>query len=420
MSFGRCCICTLSFNIKDVSTLKCGHTFHNDCIKRWINSSKTCPNCRERNTERSIVKLFFDDPDVSQSQSFLQADDVDSLKDELNEQKNSANELRRKLEDEKSHREAKEKELKSERKKCGKLEDQLNTKTKLINYFEGQIRDQDLLASQLAEANRKYKACKFYEYLRKSGGDENEINRYLTDDGDINSAKFISLLRRQVHETKKTNGILNDQIGVHKSERTRQETRIAEIERENQKFQERIKELEKYEKNRPLAFHTTSEGLHSVRKHSFGLSFEPTNLLLESSQKQSDDLDLDNESFYTAESRETSLGDYHYDNPEIPCTSKAAKRSAVVSQDNKLKRRIDNKSHIDKCMEKEIEEFANRSPQRKGKREDSDEIIVLNSPEIPITYEDRSKTINKGIQPVSSLKSKKKFTAKNITNRPFY
>lgn len=55
-------------------------------------------------------------------------------------------------------------------------------------------------------------------------------------------------------------------------------------------------------------------------------------------------------------------------------------------------------------MEKEIEEFANRSPQRKGKREDSDEIIVLNSPEIPITYEDRSKTINKvPMFPVGSL-----------------
>lgn len=71
----------------------------------------------------------------------------------------------------------------------------------------------------------------------------------------------------------------------------------------------------------PLTYDTRTKEwiLFKLTLH-IGLSFEPTNLLLESSQKQSDDLDLDNESFYTAESRETSLGDYHYDNPEIPCT----------------------------------------------------------------------------------------------------
>lgn len=34
-------------NGKVVSTLDCQHSFHKECIKQWLNNSRSCPNCRE-------------------------------------------------------------------------------------------------------------------------------------------------------------------------------------------------------------------------------------------------------------------------------------------------------------------------------------------------------------------------------------
>lgn len=27
--------------------LYCGHSFHNECIEKWLEKNNTCPNCRE-------------------------------------------------------------------------------------------------------------------------------------------------------------------------------------------------------------------------------------------------------------------------------------------------------------------------------------------------------------------------------------
>ena len=44
---GDCAICFNDYNDdNDAGKLKCGHTFHNTCIKRWFTTSGTCPICR--------------------------------------------------------------------------------------------------------------------------------------------------------------------------------------------------------------------------------------------------------------------------------------------------------------------------------------------------------------------------------------
>lgn len=41
----ECCICTNK--IREGYKLECGHIFHNECIKKWIKISNTCPTCRK-------------------------------------------------------------------------------------------------------------------------------------------------------------------------------------------------------------------------------------------------------------------------------------------------------------------------------------------------------------------------------------
>ncbi|GBN07408.1 hypothetical protein AVEN_8009-1 [Araneus ventricosus] len=43
--------------VRIVST-KCGHVFHNICIKKWLKRSYTCPECRRYVRKESLTKLF--------------------------------------------------------------------------------------------------------------------------------------------------------------------------------------------------------------------------------------------------------------------------------------------------------------------------------------------------------------------------
>ncbi|XP_071534937.1 E3 ubiquitin-protein ligase TRAIP-like [Panulirus ornatus] len=78
-----CVICgDLFISSADISATPCGHTFHSLCLIQWIERSKSCPQCRQKATEKSLVKLYFDtsgadatqlDPDTLQQQ-------IDNLK----------------------------------------------------------------------------------------------------------------------------------------------------------------------------------------------------------------------------------------------------------------------------------------------------------------------------------------------------
>nr|CAD2125467.1 unnamed protein product [Meloidogyne enterolobii] len=58
----RCSICHSRLQFDNVFTLKnCNHTYHQDCITRWITGSQTCPRCQVHATLTDIKKIFFDE-----------------------------------------------------------------------------------------------------------------------------------------------------------------------------------------------------------------------------------------------------------------------------------------------------------------------------------------------------------------------
>jgi hypothetical protein len=42
-----------------ISALQCGHTFHEECIKKWLKTSNTCPSCRDAVEHGKIIKKLF-------------------------------------------------------------------------------------------------------------------------------------------------------------------------------------------------------------------------------------------------------------------------------------------------------------------------------------------------------------------------
>jgi hypothetical protein len=44
-SYGECCICLEDLTY-DLYALKCGHLFHENCIRKWLRFKKFCPVCQ--------------------------------------------------------------------------------------------------------------------------------------------------------------------------------------------------------------------------------------------------------------------------------------------------------------------------------------------------------------------------------------
>jgi len=45
-SLGDCSICLKSMYCNDLVKTECGHLFHKDCLKIWLDKKDTCPLCR--------------------------------------------------------------------------------------------------------------------------------------------------------------------------------------------------------------------------------------------------------------------------------------------------------------------------------------------------------------------------------------
>ena len=89
----QCSICTELFdNSSDITALPCGHTFHDDCVGRWLRQSMTCPQCRIRCQHNKIIKrLYFSEVDIVEEDD----EDPSKLKNKLDTAKLAVREQKR-------------------------------------------------------------------------------------------------------------------------------------------------------------------------------------------------------------------------------------------------------------------------------------------------------------------------------------
>ncbi|KAL6435896.1 hypothetical protein ACFW04_005631 [Cataglyphis niger] len=182
----------------------CGHVFHLSCLSRWLERSKTCPQCREKVTENNIYKVYFTFPnsetisDNADSSSFQGR--IDSLQFQiLLKDKN--------IEYHVSKNVTLEKQNAGLRQEVRKVESEINRKNcaihalkEQITYFKEKYGKYKVLAQKFSQ---KEKELEQFQHIRDtfSKGSLEDISRVIEKTKDHDTLiTCISVMRKEFEE----------------------------------------------------------------------------------------------------------------------------------------------------------------------------------------------------------------------------
>ncbi|KAM7343133.1 TRAF interacting protein no poles [Cochliomyia hominivorax] len=249
----NCVICAELFAASDdVHVTSCGHMFHIACLSQWLQRSKTCPQCRNKCTDRNIIRVYFNLANLDVSRI-----DVGSLQEQLDnvqlQLKVKEKELQKASEQIKSSKETQKKCMKT----IAGLEKDLQSKSFLILNYTEKVK---MLESQVKVMDNLRKECKsLKEQIEAMDGVNTLLTSTMSDAEKLlsneNDPKILSVwvatLKRELRvcENKKTdmrNVLKAVQSDLRKEieQRKSQEERISQLESDNYQLLEKIKCLE--------------------------------------------------------------------------------------------------------------------------------------------------------------------------------
>lgn len=206
-----CCICSDLF-VNDesisISATPCGHTFHEECLFKWLATSSTCPSCRSRVNRGNIIhKLFFDigeDDDVNASDPCKLTNEIQELKLKINKH----NKEKGDLVEERNAAVQKCLDMEEKKKDVQRLLKQEQTATaslkKQLHYFKSQ---EECLMMQKEECRKiKKKFVDLQNVERLVTGSEQDVQDMIQNSGESGStrqmATYLVVMKREFQQVK--------------------------------------------------------------------------------------------------------------------------------------------------------------------------------------------------------------------------
>ncbi|XP_005190537.2 E3 ubiquitin-protein ligase TRAIP [Musca domestica] len=273
----NCVICAELFTQSDdVHVTTCGHMFHFLCLKQWLERSKTCPQCRNKCSDRNIFRVYFNLANLDVSRI-----DVGSLQDQLD----NANLQLKMKEKELNKAEEQIKSAKETQKKCMKTIAGLEKEVKsnnfvVLNYVEkikvlqNQVKTMDSLRDEVTSLKAQIESLNGINTLLTASTADAEKLLKTESDPKVLSVCIATLKRElRVCEHKKADirnqlkAVQNDlrkERDINKSH----EERISQLESENYNLLEKIKSLEATGSSKESK--SNSNGLDNLHKTPFG------------------------------------------------------------------------------------------------------------------------------------------------------
>ncbi|CAG4988455.1 unnamed protein product [Colias eurytheme] len=214
-----CTICSDLLNqAENIYVTKCGHIFHNNCLSQWIARSKTCPQCRNKVTDRCMFRVY---PTISNDTS---VDDVTTLQSrlddaqlQLRQQRTMCNESEEKIKNITAELKKNEELLKDYEKKLVTKESALAALKEQLKYVQIQNKETQRLKEENEVLNTNLQTLNGLQKVLNATSEE--VEQMLQGYADIRTvATFATALKRALCDSEKKKNESRDRIQTLKQQ----------------------------------------------------------------------------------------------------------------------------------------------------------------------------------------------------------
>jgi len=247
----QCCICADLFEYsqagKIIAAAPCGHTFHEECLMRWMGTSSTCPSCRTHIKKNQVIKrLFFDICETEEGDAGHTDEEVCRLSNEVGNLKTQVR-VTEKERDVLAQRFVDCDQEKNEHKK--KLLSERNMNDVLRRDFSLLQRDRDTLAEGMkdfkATVQRLEKLQNVDTVLKGCDSDIQAMISSYSEGGEASLKHLCSLasvMKREYTQALADKRLQKDQMAKLKAIVSRQRSETEKTQRELKESQARLEE----------------------------------------------------------------------------------------------------------------------------------------------------------------------------------
>ncbi|ESO82314.1 hypothetical protein LOTGIDRAFT_64498, partial [Lottia gigantea] len=276
----QCCICSDLFENSDtvnIAAAPCGHTFHEVCLMKWLESSGTCPSCRKV-CKRSLVikKLFFDidaGDDVSDQSPTKLSNQLGDLKAKVRQYERDKADLLEKQTSFQSQIQSYQVESEIVQNKL-KKEKTLNTSLKKeISNYEAQQKYFKTEQEQYRKSLRNLKELQHLQILLSGRLQRFDSLEILNQNGEGSTkqlSRYCAVLKREYEQTKQDKKTFKDQIDKLRRELVSKDRQLTDRIKETSilteqltRSEEDLKNVEKEKEGMRKKLSRLKKGFHS-------------------------------------------------------------------------------------------------------------------------------------------------------------
>uniref|UniRef100_A0A8D8ES84 E3 ubiquitin-protein ligase TRAIP n=1 Tax=Culex pipiens TaxID=7175 RepID=A0A8D8ES84_CULPI len=250
-----CAICSdLLMPSDDIHMTPCGHAFHYACLLQWLQRSKTCPQCRNKCHEKSLIKAYFnvavsDDSTAEDSATLLHK--LDNLTLAVREKDKKIKEYEDKAETEKGDRKKMKKIIKGLEELVQKKDFTLMAYTQELDMLRLDRAHMLKLQKELKELKSKMDLMSTVEHVITATAQE--VEEMIANDNDLRTlAVLVASLKRELkvsegrcHEMRDRIKFVQKDLSNEKNRRKDLEEKLSTADSELYRLEQEVKRLEK-------------------------------------------------------------------------------------------------------------------------------------------------------------------------------
>ncbi|KAL0860245.1 hypothetical protein ABMA27_010552 [Loxostege sticticalis] len=240
-----CTICSDLVNqAENIFATKCGHIFHYNCLAQWIERSKSCPQCRNKVTDRCMFRIY---PTISNETS---GEDVTTLQSrlddaqlQLRQQKATAKEKEDKLTAITTELKKNEEVLKNLEKKLVTRESAISALKEQLDYVKIQNKETHRLKEENESLKKNMQTLNGLQKVLNATSDE--VEQMLQGYTDVRTvATFATALKRALCESESKKNETRDRLQAAKQQILVEKNNVAELQIKILQLEERLKHAE--------------------------------------------------------------------------------------------------------------------------------------------------------------------------------